>query len=65
MTDASQLENPAMAEAEESHEERCARVVRDLEHAVKHNAPIPHAMIGEVRHLLGVGAPNPDPTVQG
>lgn len=37
-----------------SKEDRAAKVIADLEHAVKHNAPVALETIRELRDMLGV-----------
>jgi hypothetical protein len=39
-----------------SREDRIAAVIRDLEHAMKHNGPMGPATLAEVKDLLGVAA---------
>ena len=41
-------------EGEPSREDRVTKLVHDMEHAARHNAPIGHAMLREMRELLGV-----------
>lgn len=38
---------------EPSHEDRVKALIAHMEHAAKHNAPIGHAMLKEMRDLLG------------
>lgn len=43
-----------MEEKPMSRDERVKRLVADMEHAMKHNAPVTGAMMAEMRDLLGV-----------
>ena len=49
------------ADHEPSMEERAARLVADMEHAMAHNSPISIAMMNEARALLGVAKPDETP----